>query len=109
MDLLSHFLDSSTRGVNPTAEPSGYQSKRDNPDLVSRPIVNRYWNARANNMHDDVSLQAFRDKVLVEKLAKSLDRNYRELLSRTSKIAAWSMSRTWQILTPKMCNHFRTS
>ena len=70
-------------------EPSGYQSKRDNPDLVSRPIVNRYRNARANNMYDDVSLQAFWDKVLGDKLAKSLDQNYRDMLSRPSKIAAW--------------------
>ena len=89
MDLLSHFLDSSTRGANPTVEPSGYRSKRDNPNLVSRPILNRHRNARANNMYDDIGLQAFRDKVLGDKLAKSLDRNYRDMLSRPSKIAAW--------------------
>ena len=61
---------------------------RDKPDLVSRSIINRYRNARANNMYGDVDLQNFRDKILGDKLAKSLDRNYR-MISRPSKIAAW--------------------
>ena len=88
MDLLSHFLDSSTEGANPGEPSVNYRSKKDNPDLVSRSIINRYRNARANNMYGDVDLQTFRDKILGDKLAKSLDRNYR-MISRPSKIAAW--------------------
>ena len=89
MDLLSHFLDSSTtEGANPGDPSVNYRSKKDNPDLVSRSITNRYRNARANNMYGDVDLQTFRDKILGDKLAKSLDRNYR-MISRPSKIAAW--------------------
>ena len=86
--LLSHFLDSSTEGANPGEPSVNYRSKKDNPDLVSRSITNRYRNARANNMYGDVDLQTFRDKILGDKLAKSLDRNYR-MISRPSKIAAW--------------------
>ena len=79
MDLLSHFLDSSTEGANPVEPSVNYRSKKDNPDLVSRSIINRYRNARANNMYGDVDLQTFRHKILGDKLAKSLDRNYRML------------------------------
>ena len=53
MDLLSHFFDSSTEGANPGEPSVNYRSKKDNPDLVSRSIINRYRNARANNMYGE--------------------------------------------------------
>ena len=41
-------------------------------------------------MYDDVDLQTFRDKVLGEKLAKSLNKNY-QMFSRPSNIAKWQV------------------
>ena len=89
MELLSHFLDSTTQDDNAIRGPSQYHTGRNNPDLITAPMIQRYRNAQAHNMYDDVDLQSFRDIMLGAKLAKCLNWNYRNLLSRPSRIASW--------------------
>ena len=101
MELLFYFLDSSMQDDNAIKKPSQYHMGKNNPDLVTAPMIQRYRNAQAHNMYDDVDLQSFRDIMLGAKLAKSLNWNYQKLLSRPSKIALWRVPHESDMANPE--------
>ena len=61
-----------------------------NPDTVSLPLLIRYRNARAHDMYNDLDLRAYKKMVMGDRVAKSLNTNYRTLLARPETIAKWA-------------------
>ena len=90
--LLSYFLD---QNKNEDIENNPFPNEvfsQPNPDIVSSPMAKRYNVARSYGLYgDDYDLQTFNRNAMGRAVAKRLNWNYEDLLSRPSKIANWRL------------------
>ena len=90
--LLSYFLDPNKNEVIENNAFPNEVFSQPNPDIVSSPMAKRYNVARSYGLYgDDYDLQTFNRNAMGRAVAKRLNWNYEDLLSRPSKIANWRL------------------
>ena len=90
--LLSYFLDPNENEIIENITFPNGVFRQSNPDIVSSPMAKRYNVARSYGLYgDDYDLQTFNKNAMGRAVAKRLNWNYEDLLSRPSKIANWRL------------------